>query len=81
MGRIKIYFPPPHGVKRVDDKRVLSGIIYVLKNGLRWCAIPPKKNMAHIKHSTIVLSVGARWECLTAFFEHWFYTTAKAKQS
>jgi transposase len=38
--RIKIYFPPSHGVKRVDDRRVLSGIIHILRNGLRWCDAP-----------------------------------------
>lgn len=37
MRRIEPYFPLSHGVPRVDDRRVLSGIIYVLKNGLRWC--------------------------------------------
>jgi transposase len=38
--RIKRYFPYPHGVKRVDDPRVIGGIIYVIKNGLRWCDAP-----------------------------------------
>jgi transposase len=38
--RIKIYFPPSHGIKRTDDKIVLSGIIHVLRNGLRWCDAP-----------------------------------------
>jgi len=35
MRRIEPYFPLSHGVPRVDDRRVLSGIIYVIKNGLR----------------------------------------------
>jgi len=26
----------PRGIARVDDRRVLSGIIHVLKNGGRW---------------------------------------------
>ena len=38
--KIRRYFPYPHGVKRVDDLRVISGIIYVIKNGLRWCDAP-----------------------------------------
>jgi transposase len=38
--KIKRYFPYPHGAKRVDDLRVVSGIIYVIKNGLRWCDAP-----------------------------------------
>jgi transposase len=40
MELIKVYFPAPHGVPRVDDRRVLSGIIYVLKNGLQWKDAP-----------------------------------------
>ena len=37
MHWIERYFPLSHGVPRVDDCRVLSGIIYVIKTGLRWC--------------------------------------------
>lgn len=38
--KIARYFPCSHGVARVDDRRVISGIIYVLKNGLRWSDAP-----------------------------------------
>ena len=38
--RIRPYFPLSHGVSRVDDKKVLSGIIYVIKNGLQWKDAP-----------------------------------------
>lgn len=40
FNRIKPHFPRSHGVARVDDLRVISGIIYVLKNGLRWQDAP-----------------------------------------
>ena len=40
FAKIKRYFPRPHGVERVDDLRVISGIIYVIKNGLRWSDAP-----------------------------------------
>ena len=40
FSKIKRYFPRPHGVERVDDLRVVSGIIYVIKHGLRWCDAP-----------------------------------------
>jgi transposase len=40
FNRIKPYFPLSHGVARVDDLRVLSGIIYVIKNGLQWKDAP-----------------------------------------
>src|SRR5450755_4414412 len=28
------------GVERVDDRRVISGIVHVLKSGCRWCDCP-----------------------------------------
>ena len=41
MRRIEPYFPLSHGVARVDDRRVISGIIFVIRNGLRWRDAPP----------------------------------------
>ena len=35
MWRIEPHFPLSHGIPRVDDKRVLSGILFVIRNGLR----------------------------------------------
>ena len=40
MRRIEPYFPLSHGVPRVDDRRVISGIIFVVRNGLRWRDAP-----------------------------------------
>ena len=40
MARLRPYFPKSHGVPRVDDRRVLSGIIFINRNGLRWCDAP-----------------------------------------
>ena len=40
MERIKPYFPLSHGVPRVDDRRVISGIIFVIRNGCRWRDAP-----------------------------------------
>jgi transposase len=34
MARISPFFPLSHGVPRVDDRRVVSDIIYVIRNGL-----------------------------------------------
>ena len=39
---IQPYFPPSRGVPRVDDLRVISGIIFVLKRGLQWRDAPPE---------------------------------------
>ena len=40
MSKIEPFFPLAHGVPRVDDRKVISGIIFVLKNGLRWRDAP-----------------------------------------
>ena len=40
MRRIEPYFPLSHGIPRVDDRRVVSGIIFVIRNGLRWRDAP-----------------------------------------
>jgi transposase len=40
MARISPYFPLAHGVARVDDRRVVSGIVYVIKHGLQWKDAP-----------------------------------------
>ena len=40
MARLEPFFPKSHGKPRVDDRRVLSGIIFINRNGLRWCDAP-----------------------------------------
>ena len=40
MARLAPFFPKSHGKPRVDDKRVLSGIIFINRNGLRWRDAP-----------------------------------------
>jgi len=40
MRRIELYFPLWHGVVGVDDGRVISGIVFVIRNGLRWRDAP-----------------------------------------
>jgi transposase len=41
--RIEPYLPTDvRGVERVDDRRVISGIVHVLKTGCRWCDCPPE---------------------------------------
>ena len=40
MARLRPFFPRSHGKPRVDDRRVLSGIIYIQRNGLRWTDAP-----------------------------------------
>lgn len=40
LRRIERHFPLSHGVPRVDDRRVISGIIFVIRDGLRWRDAP-----------------------------------------
>ena len=41
MERIEPFLPTDvRGVERVDDRRVISGIVQVLKCGCRWCDCP-----------------------------------------
>jgi len=40
MRRIAPYFPLSHGIPRVDDRLIVSAIIFIIKNGLRWRDAP-----------------------------------------
>jgi len=40
VARLETYFSKSHGRPRVDDRRVLSGIIFVNRDGLRWRDAP-----------------------------------------
>ena len=62
MRRIEPYFPLSHGVARVDDRRVISGIIFVIRNGLRWRDAPKEYG----PHKTIYNRF-IRWSRLGVF--------------
>ena len=63
MARIAPHFPLVHGVPRVDDRRVVSGIVHVIKHGLQWKDAPkgygPHKKLYNrfIRRSRM----GVRW--------------------
>ena len=40
MARLQRFFPKSHGKLWVDDRRVLIGIVFVNRTGLRWCDAP-----------------------------------------
>ncbi|SHF30190.1 transposase, IS5 family [Ruegeria intermedia] len=40
MAKLAPFFPKSHGKPRVDDRRVLIGIIFINRNGLRWRDAP-----------------------------------------
>ena len=62
MRRIEPYFPLSHGFARVDDRRVISGIVFVIRNGLRWRDAPP----GYGPHKTIYNRF-VRWSRLGVF--------------
>jgi len=62
MRRIEPYFPLSHGIPRVDDRRIVSGIIFVIRNGLRWRDAPA----SYGPHKTIY-SRFIRWSRLGVF--------------
>ena len=64
MRQIEPYFPLSHGVPRVDDRRVISGIVFVIRNGLRWRDAP----RGYGPHKTIYNRFGgAGLACSTRF--------------
>jgi transposase len=42
-------FPLPHGITRVDDQRMVSGILHVLSSGPRWRDAPTEYGL----HNTL----------------------------
>ena len=62
MARISPFFPLSHGMPRVDDRRVISGINFVIRNGLRWRDVPP----SYGPHKTIYNRI-IRWSGLGVF--------------
>ncbi len=63
VARICPLFPKERGGKRVDDRKVLSGIIPVIQKGLAgWMPRPP---MAATKPSTTVAAAGETRVCLS----------------
>nr|WP_194300309.1 IS5 family transposase [Acetobacter farinalis] len=71
MERIRPFFPLSHGVPRVDDRRVLSGIVYVIRNGLQWKDAPK----AYGPHKTLYNRF-IRWSRL-GVFDRIFVTLTK----
>lgn len=55
--RIEPHLPTGvRGKDRVDDRRVISGIVHVLKSGCRWCDCPPEYGP-----STTIYNRFVRW--------------------
>jgi putative transposase len=76
MRRIEPHFPLSHGVPRVDDRRIISGIIFVIRNGLRWRDAPAEYG----PHKTIYNRF-IRWSRLGVFNRIFTALAAKGGKS
>jgi len=68
--RLRPFFPKSHGKPRVDDRRVLSGIVFVNRNGLRWRDAPsaygPHKPVLSAVERTLY-NLWKRWRARSVF--------------
>ena len=62
MRRIEPFFPRSRGLPRVDDRRVVSGIVYVIRNGLMWKDAPRRYGPHKTLYNRFV-----RWSRLGVF--------------
>lgn len=69
FNRIRRYFPLSHGVPRVDDLRVVSGIIYFIKHGLQWKDAP--RAMVRTRRFITASCAGAGWVFSIGFSPLW----------
>lgn len=74
VARIEPFFPLSHGVPRVDDRRVVSGIIFVIKNGLRWRDAPAEYGPHKTLYNRFV-----RWSRLGVFDGIFSHLTAEGE--
>ena len=76
MRRIAPYFPLSHGIARVDDRKIISGIVFVIRNGLRWRDAPKDYG----PHKTIYNRF-IRWSRLGVFNRIFAALSAKGGKS
>jgi hypothetical protein len=69
MRRIDGYFPLLHGIARVDDRRIVSAIVFVIKGDFVGATRP--RSMARTRRSITASSAGAGWACSTIYSPHW----------
>ena len=73
MGKIETYFPLSHAIPRVDNRRIISGIIFVIRNCLRWRDAPREYG----SHKTIYNRF-IRWSAMGVFNKIFAGLAAKA---
>ena len=62
MRRIEPFFPRSRGLVWVDNRRVVSGIIYVIRNGLQWKDAPRGYGPHKTRYNRLI-----RWSRLGMF--------------
>jgi len=62
MTRMSPHFPLSHGVPRVNDKRVVSEIVYAIKHGLQWKDAPKDYGPYKTLYNRFI-----RWSRLSVF--------------
>lgn len=72
LNRIKHRFPKPRGVARFGDRTVFNGIIYVIRNGLRW-----QYALAEYGPNKTLYNQFVRWSRLGVFFTRTFQELAR----
>lgn len=63
MMEISPLFPLTRGVSRIDDRKIVSGIIYVLQNGIQWKDVPEYYGVCNTIYNRFI-----RW-CQMGIFE------------
>jgi hypothetical protein len=69
MRRIERYFPLSHGIARVDDRRIVSAIVFVIRTDC--VGATRRQSMARTRQSTIGSFAGAAWACSTGSSPNW----------
>ena len=64
MRRIEPFFPLSHGIPRVDDRRVISGVVFVIRNDCAGAML--RASTARTRRSTIGRALD-RLACSTRF--------------
>ncbi len=80
MRRIEGFFPLSHGIARVDDRRIVSAIVFVIRNGLRWRAAPGEYGPHKTIYNRFIHS-GAGWGCSTRSSPSWRARAARPSGS
>ena len=62
MDQLRPYFPKSRGRVRVDDRHVLSRIIFINQNGFRWCDAPSEYGPPKTLYNR--WKRGVTWACL-----------------